>query len=166
MGFVWLSVISNGVRLPGLPTIAELTYFNLTQKSELFLPGDPPLRCSARPRALAGVLPKDLRMAAGDHHLLTIHSAHEQFSDGTAITVAGDPAKADRLADHHGLKVITGSPGPLRLSPIPSHFWGVDAGQPDLFTGCGSAGVAVVAPADGDGFQGSSRTAKHQQQAS
>ena len=105
-------------------------------------------------------------MATGDHRLLNIHSAHEQLTDGSAITVAGDPAKADRLADHHGLKVIAGSPGPSRLSPIPSHFWGVDAGQPDLFTGCGSAGVAVVAAADGDGFQGSSRTAKHQQQGS
>ena len=70
------------------------------------------------------------------------------------------------LCHRHGLKVIAGSPGPLRLSPLPSHFWGVDAGQPDLFTGCGSAGVAVVAAADGDFLQGRSRNAKHQQQGS
>ena len=55
-------------------------------------------------------------MATGHHRLLNIHSAHEQLSDGSAITVAGDPAKADRLADHHGLKVIAGSSGPFRLS--------------------------------------------------
>ncbi|WP_413747411.1 hypothetical protein [Synechococcus sp. MIT S9507] len=64
------------------------------------------------------------------------------------------------------MKVIAGSPGPLRLSPLPSHFWGVDAGQPDLFTCIGGVGIAVLAAPDGDGFQGSSRTAKHQQQAS
>ena len=124
------------------------------------------MRCSARPRALAGVLPKDLRMAAGDHRLLGIHSVHEQLPDGSTITVAGDPAKADRLADHHGLKVITGSPGPLRLSPIPSHFWGVDAGQTNLFTSAGPTGIAVVAPADGDVFQGRSMNTHHEQQGS
>ena len=45
------------------------------------MPGDPPLRCSARPRALAGVLPKDLRMAAGDHRLLNIHPVDEMLPD-------------------------------------------------------------------------------------
>ena len=96
-------------------------------------------------------------MTAGDHRLLNIRPADEQFPDSPAITVAGDPAKADRLADHHGLKVIAGSSGPFRLSPLPPKLGSVNAGQPDPFTVSGSAGIAVVAAADGDGLQGCSR---------
>ena len=105
-------------------------------------------------------------MAAGDHRLLNIHPVDEQLTDGPAIAVGGDPAKADGLADHHGSKVIPGSLGPFRLSPFPSQFWRVDTGQPDPFAGIGPAGVAVVAAVDGDGLQGCSRRPKHQQQGS
>ena len=121
---------------------------------------------SARPWARTGVLPIDLRMAAGDHRLLNIHPVDEQLTDGPAIAIDRDPPKTDRPSDHHGPKVITGSSGRFRLSPLPSQFRSVDAGQPDPLTVSGSAGVAVVAAADGDGLQGCSRLrqAKHQQQ--
>ena len=107
-------------------------------------------------------------MAAGDHHLLHVHPVDEQLTDGPAIAIDRYPAKADRPSDHHGSKVITGSLGAFRLSPFPPQLGSVDAGQPDPFTVSGSAGVAVVAAADGDGLQGCSRLrqAKHQQQGS
>ena len=105
-------------------------------------------------------------MAAGDHRLLHVHPVDEQLSDGSAIAIDGDPAKADGLPDHHGPKVIASSSGPFWLSPLPPQLGSVDAGQPDLFTGCRMTGVAVVAPADGHGFEGSSRKPKHQQQCS
>ena len=124
------------------------------------------LRLSASPGALAGVLQKDLRMSAGDHRLLNIHPVDEQLTDGSAIAIDGDPAKADRPSDHHRSKVITGSSGPFRLSPLPFQLGSVDASQPDPFTVSGSAGVAVVAAADGDGLQGCSRKPKQQQQGS
>ena len=105
-------------------------------------------------------------MATGDHRLLNIHSAHEQFSDGSAIAIDGDPAKTDRPSFDHPAKMIAGSSGPYWLSPFPTQFWRIDAGQPDLLTSVGRAGVAVIAAADDDGFQGSSRNPKHQQQGS
>ena len=107
-------------------------------------------------------------MAAGDHRLLHVHPVDEQLTDGPAIAVGGDPAKADRPSFDHGPKVIAGSSGPFRLSPLALHFWGVDAGQPDLFTSAGRAGVAVVAAADGDGLQGCRRLrqGKRQEQGS
>ena len=107
-------------------------------------------------------------MTAGDHRLLNIHPVDEQLTDGPAIAVGGDPPKADGLPDHHGSKVIPGSLGAFRLSTLPPQLGSVDAGQPDLFPGCRTTGVAVVAAADGDGLQGCSRLrqAKHQQQGS
>ncbi len=103
-------------------------------------------------------------MAAGDHRLLNIHPVDEKLTDSPAITVCGDPAKADRPSDHHGLKVITGSSGRFRLSPLPPQLGSVDAGQPDPFTVSGSAGVAVVAAADGDGLQCCRRLRQGKQQ--
>ena len=107
-----------------------------------------------------------LGMAAGDHRLLHVHPVDEQLPDGSAIAIDRDPAKADRPSFDHRPQVIPGSLGAFRLSQLPPQLGSVDAGQPDAFTVSGSAGVAVVAAADGDGFQGSSRTAKHQQQGS
>ena len=74
-------------------------------------------------------------MAAGDHRLLNIHPVDEQLTDGPAITVGGDPTKADSPSFDHSAEMITGSPCALRLSSLPSQFWCVDAGQPDPLTG-------------------------------
>ena len=110
--------------------------------------------------------PIDLGMVAGDHRLLDVHSVIEQLPDGPAEAIGGDPAKADRPSDDHRPQVITGSFGPFRLSSLPFQFWRVDASKPDSFTGCVSAGVAVVAAANGDGLHGRNRLcqANHQQQ--
>ena len=123
-------------------------------------------RYLAHPGALAGVRPIDRCMAAGDHGLLNIQPVDEQLTDGPAISVFGDSAKAQGLPGHHGPQVITGSPSPFRLSPFPSQLRSVDAGQPDPFTFSCSAGIAVVTAADGDGLQCCSRSPKHQQQGS
>tara|TARA_B100001093_G_scaffold428089_1_gene422729 strand:+ start:709 stop:1134 length:426 start_codon:yes stop_codon:yes gene_type:complete len=125
-------------------------------------------RYLAHPGALAGVRPIDRCMAAGDHGLLNIQPVDEQLTDGPAISVFGDSAKAQGLPGHHGPQVITGSPSPFRLSPFPSQLRSVDAGQPDPFTISGPTGVAVIAAVDGDGLQGCSRLrqSKHQQQGS
>ena len=105
-------------------------------------------------------------MAAGDHRLLHVHPVDEQLTDSPAIAVCGDPAKADRPSFDHRPQVIPSSLGAFRLSPLPPQLGSVDAGQPDPFTGCGSAAVAVVAAADGDALQGCSRKPKHYQQGS
>ena len=110
--------------------------------------------------------PVNTGMATGNHDLLHIHALDEQFSDGSAIAIDGDPAKTDRPSFDHPAKMIAGSSGPFWLSPFPTQFWRIDAGQPDLLTSVGRAGVAVIAAADDDGFQGSSRNPKHQQQGS
>ena len=124
----------------------------------------PPFRSPARPGALIGVFPKDLGMATGDHRLLNIHPVDEQLSDSPSITVGGDPAKADSPSFDHHPQVIAGRFGTFRPSPLSSQLRSVDAGQPDSFAVRGSAGVAVVAAANGHGLQGRSRNPKQQQQ--
>ena len=123
-------------------------------------------RYLAHPGALAGVRPIDRCMAAGDHGLLNIQPVDEQLTDGPAISVFGDSAKAQGLPGHHGPQVIASSSGPFRLNPLPSQLGCVDAGQPDPFTVSCPASVAVVAAADGDFLQGCSRKPKHYQQGS
>ncbi len=96
-------------------------------------------------------------MATGDHGQLHVHPVDEQLSDGSAIAIDGDPAKADGPSDQHCPQVIPGSTGPLLLSPLPFQLRSVDASKPDPFSVSGPAGVAVVAAADGNGLQCCSR---------
>ena len=108
-------------------------------------------RYLAHPGALAGVRPIDRCMAAGDHGLLNIQPVDEQLTDGPAISVFGDSAKAQGLPGHHGPQVIASSSGPFRLNPLPSQLGCVDAGQPDLLSGGRPTSIPVVAIADGHG---------------
>ena len=105
-------------------------------------------------------------MAAGDHRLLHVHPVDKELTHSPAITVAGDPAKADSPSFDYPAKVITGSSGPFWLSPLPSQFWSIYASQPDPLTVSCPAGAAVVAAAYGDSLQTCSRLrqSKHQQQ--
>ena len=49
---------------------------------------------SPRPRALAGVTPIDLRMAAGDHGLLDVRPFDVQLRHGAVVSVGRDSSDA------------------------------------------------------------------------
>ena len=113
-------------------------------------PAFPHLVGSARPRALAGISPEDLGVAAGDHGLLDVRPVDEQLGHGPAISVSRNAANAHLLAHEHSVEVILRRHGWSWLGVLPLQLRGVDASQPDLFA-CGrGAGIAVVAALDGD----------------
>ena len=106
---------------------------------------------SARPRALFGVSPIDLSVAAGHHGLLMfVPSTNSRRRFGRIVRC--DAAKADGPSDHHSAKVIAGCGGRDWIGSFPAHLGGVDAGQPDPFSSCRPASVTVVAVADGHGL--------------
>ena len=95
------------------------------------------------------VTPIDPGISTGNHGQLHIHLVDKQLSDSPAITVDRDASKPDGSSHNHPAKVIPGSPRGNRISPFSPQFRGIDAGQPNpLAIGC-SAGITVVAVADG-----------------
>ena len=103
------------------------------------------------------VLPVNLRMAADDHRLLDVSPIHEQLTDGPAVAIGGNAAKADGAADHHCSQVIASRSGRHWLRAFPSQLRGIDAGKPDPLAVASPAGVAVVAAANDDRFMGRNR---------
>ena len=89
-----------------------------------------------------------------------------QLLDSSAIAVSRDATKVDRPSNHHSSQPVACRLSPLGLCSFASQLRRVDAGQPDLFSGCCATGVAVVAALDGDAFAklSRSRSPQHQQE--
>ena len=103
------------------------------------------------------MLPENLGVTAGDHGLLDVRPVDEKFHHGPAVSVGRDAANAHLLAHKHSVEMVLRCHGRSWLGALPLQLRGVDACQPDPFTGCSTTGVAVVAALDGHGVQGRGR---------
>ena len=107
------------------------------------------------------VTPIDLGISTDNLRQLHIHLVDKQLSDCLAITVDRDSSKPEGSSDNHLVKVIPGSPRENRISQFFTQFRGIDAGQPNpLHIDC-SAGITVVAVADGHGLRSCIRSGLH-----
>jgi len=100
-------------------------------------------------------------MACRHHFLLNIDAVHKQFSNGAAIAIGVDPSDDDRLTSHHPIEEVAGCIG-IRVvvreglhrrrteSRVRLPLRGINAGEPDSFTGCRAASITDLAAADGD----------------
>ena len=109
------------------------------------------------------ITPIDLGISTGNHCQLHIVLVDKQLSNCAAVTVDRDSSHPDGSSDNHPAQVIAGKPRGDRIRPFTPEFRGINAGQTNpLAIGC-SAGITVVAVADGHDLSSSclSRRCKH-----